>query len=337
MNLKINKKTIVILATIGLIALIVGSAFFILNGNNNSGELEPVKIANLQAINSVLVYVAQNQSYFLKNGLNVTSQDYVGTAPLDNLLNGNADIAVTSEFPIVGKVLNNANISVIATIDKSETVYVVGRRDRGIENASDLIGKRIALTQGSIVEFYLSRYLDLNGINQQDVTVVYIQSVAQKVNAVVNGSVDAIVSDTSRYAVQAQLGENAVTLLPVQVGQSAFISIVGRNDWINNNPETINKLLKAIDQTAIYIANNPSEAKLIVQNKLNLTGVDINDWSSHEFSLSLEQSLVVAMKDEAQFMINNQLTNQTQVPNMVNCIYTDGLKAVKPDAVTIIK
>ena len=60
-------------------------------------------------------------------------------------------------------------------------------------------------------------------------------------------------------------------------------------------------------------------------------------WPQHRFSLSLDQTLIVAMKDEAQWMINNNLTSEKTIPDFMNYIYTDGLKAIKPEAVNIIR
>ena len=59
-------------------------------------------------------------------------------------------------------------------------------------------------------------------------------------------------------------------------------------------------------------------------------------WSQNQFSLSLDQSLILAMQDEAQWLISNNLTNATTVPNFINYVYRDGLKSVKPGAVNII-
>ena len=56
----------------------------------------------------------------------------------------------------------------------------------------------------------------------------------------------------------------------------------------------------------------------------------------HRFSLSLNQTLVVAMKDEAQWLIDSRLTNERTIPDFVSYMYTDALKAVKPDSVNII-
>jgi NitT/TauT family transport system substrate-binding protein len=60
-------------------------------------------------------------------------------------------------------------------------------------------------------------------------------------------------------------------------------------------------------------------------------------WSQNQFSLSLDQSLVAAMEDEARWMIANGLTSETEVPNFLDYIYMDGLQAVKPEAVNIIR
>jgi NitT/TauT family transport system substrate-binding protein len=60
-------------------------------------------------------------------------------------------------------------------------------------------------------------------------------------------------------------------------------------------------------------------------------------WPRYQFALSLEQSLITAMEDEARWMINNNLTGEKQIPDFVNYIYIDGLKTVKPEAVNIIR
>ncbi len=43
------------------------------------------------------------------------------------------------------------------------------------------------------------------------------------------------------------------------------------------------------------------------------------------------------MKDEAEWMINNNLTMENAIPDFTGYIYTDGLKTVKPAGVTIIR
>jgi NitT/TauT family transport system substrate-binding protein len=60
-------------------------------------------------------------------------------------------------------------------------------------------------------------------------------------------------------------------------------------------------------------------------------------WPRYQFSLSLDQSLITAMEDEARWMIKNYLTKEKNVPNFLDCIHEDALKALKPEAVNIIR
>jgi len=75
-----------------------------------------------------------------------------------------------------------------------------------------------------------------------------------------------------------------------------------------------------------------------VRTRLNLSTASVNSrWSQNQFGLSLDQSLVLAMEDEARWMIANNLTNATAVPDFGRYVYTDGLEAVKPGSVNIIR
>jgi len=60
-------------------------------------------------------------------------------------------------------------------------------------------------------------------------------------------------------------------------------------------------------------------------------------WPEHQFALSLDQSLIVALAAETRWMIGNNMTSEKQVPDFLNYIYEDGLKAIKPEAVSIIR
>jgi NitT/TauT family transport system substrate-binding protein len=87
-----------------------------------------------------------------------------------------------------------------------------------------------------------------------------------------------------------------------------------------------------------YAIHNPVASKTMEQTKLNLDRATIETlWSENEIHLGLDQSLVIAMEDEARWMIANNLTAEKQVPNFNNYIYEDALKAMKPEAVNIIR
>lgn len=338
MKAKLNKRNIAItIAAFILVILIVSASFLYLRNNSNS-KLEPLIIGQLSTGQSELIYVAENQGFFEENGLNVTIQNYdSGAAALTELINNKVDLSVSTEYPIVSQAFNDVNISVLGNVDTFQNIYLIGKQSSGIENATSLVGKRIGVTQGTILEFYLGSYLNLNGISTQNVTEVNIP-LSQSVNALANGSIDAFVAQDVYFSQAQQLLGSDFISLPLQSGQPAFWLISCRNNWVSSHSETITELLKSLKQAEGYVINNPDNAQTIFQNYSNYTNAYAQqDWPANSFSLSLDQSIVIAMQSEAQWMISNQLTNQTQVPNFTNYIYTGGLEAVDPQSVTIIK
>jgi len=283
-----------------------------------------------------LIHIAEDQGYFAENGLNVTMRSYETTPEaFDGLLNGDVDIAFTGEYTAVTKAFQNKNFVVIACIDKQQTVYLYGRKDRGIENIIDLRGKKIGFARHGQVEFFTGRFLDLNGTSLQDVTIVDVKP-SQYVDALSNGSVDSIVaSDVFIDQFKEQLGSNLI-LWPIQSNQDSYFVTACRSDWAVSHPEQINQFLKALAQAEEYTINHPDEAKSILQKRLNYTDAHIERvWPEHQFSLTLDQSLLIAMNDEGRWIIENNLTNEKTMPYFKDYMYTKGLEEVKPEAVNI--
>jgi NitT/TauT family transport system substrate-binding protein len=305
-----------------------------------SGKVEPITVAYPPFESATLFYIAEDQHFFSRNGLNVTSRKYdTGVASLGGILNGEADIAVgIAEFPLVGRAFQKARIRIIGNIDKAEFIYLLGRKDRGIEKVSDLKGKRVGTTFGTVAHFHLGRFLNLHGMNIQDISLIDVKTPEEWVNAVVNGDIDAI-STAQPYvnSIKQRLGANAV-VWPAQSGQPLHGLIISSNDWITKHPELARRLLKSLAQAEEYVIRHPAEAKAIIQKRLNLDAAYIETvWSQNQFSLSLDQALIVTMEDEARWMIASKLTSEKKIPDFLNYIYEDGLKAIKPEAVNIIR
>lgn len=331
------KRTVTAVGFIVMLVLIGLGAWYLTNYQPAySGTPESITIGGVPYDAAALIYIAEDQGYFANNGLNVTMQDY-GSAPsaIYGLLNDEADMALISEYVVVGKAFEKENISVIGIIDKYHVVDLVGRKDKGIENASDLKGKKVGVTQRSQLEFYLGRFLNLHGIGLQDITLVDLPP-SQYVQALTSGNVDAIITwDLYINPIQERSGSNIV-IWPAQNSQSGYYLMACRDDWAASHPETINRFLKSIAQAEEYAINYPNEAKTILQKKLNYTDAyTATTWPDHQFSLTLDQSLLIAMNDEARWMINNNLTSERTIPNFRNYIYTKGLEEVKPESVNI--
>jgi NitT/TauT family transport system substrate-binding protein len=331
------KKVVAAISIIIVIVLVVlGVWYYMSSQPAYSGTPESITIGESPFDYSGLIYVAQDQGFFSDNGLNVTVQDYGSSVGAFNgMLSNNVDVALTSEYVIVGNAFSNDNISIIGCIDKYQSVYIIARKDLGIENVTDLNGKKIGLSEGTIGEFYLGRFLDLNRMSISNVTLVNMPT-SQYEQAITNGSVDAVITAVYIDQIQEQLGDNAV-LWPAQSGEDAFGVMTSRNDWIASHPGQLNRLLKSLDQAEQYTVDHPAEAEAIVQKSLNYSDSDMTSiWPNQQYSLTLDQSLVAAMEDEGRWMIANNLTTAKTIPDYDNYINTSGLENVDPESVGII-
>jgi NitT/TauT family transport system substrate-binding protein len=333
-----RKRNLIILAVIILVVVIVLSSFVYLNSQKTyTGNVQSIVYGDLTTGSSALIYVAQAQNFFAQNGINFTIQNYAsGINTISAAINNQVDIGYATEFGfLANSVLKNENLSIIATVDKFDAYFLVARTDLGITTPSDLNGKSVGVTVGTISQFYLGQFLELNGIDANNVTIVNMPF-SQTPEALANRTVDAVVT-YSPYTdqIQAQLTSNVV-MWSVQSNQEGYGLIFGSDSWISQNPELVIRFLKALNQAENYLINNPSAAESITQKALNRTNAEITElWSQVGWSLSLDQALPLAMQEEAIWLFNNNLTDATSVPNFLNYIYFNGLESVNPNAVTI--
>lgn len=301
-----------------------------------SGRMETIHIGVPPLEQNALLYVAEHKGFFANNGLLIAIKDYdTGVTAIKGLLNGEVNIAGAAEFPVVRAVFQKEDVRVIACNDKFENDYIVGRRDRGFTKISDLKGKRIGVALKTINEFYLGRFLELNGMNIRDVTLIDLAPV-QYLKAFGGGEVDAIIA-WQPYVHRLEKQVKGAVVWPGQSSQAAFGVLVCSNGWLAQHADTVKRFFKSLREAEDHLVRHPDEAKTIVQKRLSYEDSYVaHVWPQHRFALSLDQTLVVAMKDEAQWLIDSHLTNEKTIPDFVSHIHTDALKAVKPDSVNII-
>jgi NitT/TauT family transport system substrate-binding protein len=330
------KRSLLIITVLFTLLTVFGSSSC--SKGDYSGKVETVTIGATPIELNALIYVADEQKFFTNNGVRVVFKDYdTGVAAVEGLLKGEVDVALTMEFVIVGKSLQKQDVLSLATIDKAMIFYIIARADRGIKAAADLKGKRIGVPRQTITEFYLGRMLELKGLRMQQVTMVDSKA-SDPAGTIAGGDVDAVVTwEPHVTQIKQQMG-NGVIIWSVQSGQMAYWSVVSTPRWVNKHPDLVRQFLNPLAQAEVYVSLHPKEAKTIVQKRLKYDDAYMAAiWPEHEFSLSLDQSLILAMEDEARWMIKNNLIRERTIPDFTNYFYIDGLKAIKPEAVNIIR
>lgn len=304
-----------------------------------AGPPDKITIAYAATTDAVLAEVAQVRGYFREEGLEVTPQLHpYGKLALAELLAGKADFATVAETPVMFAIMNGAKISVIATIEtSSKGNAIIARKDRGILSLADLKRRKVAVTRGTTSDYFLDAILAVNGIARDEVKLVDLKA-EQLPEALAKGEIDAVSAFTP-YTIRAQeqLGKSGIAFHDKEIYTWTF-NVVATQDFIRKHPDRVAKMLRALIRAEEFTRDNPAEAQKIVTGFSGIDPAIVREvWADTRFTVSLDQTLVIALEDESRWAMKHGLTEAKRVPNYLNYIYFDGLKAVRPETVRILR
>ncbi|MFZ3228858.1 MAG: NrtA/SsuA/CpmA family ABC transporter substrate-binding protein [Pseudobdellovibrio sp.] len=302
---------------------------------NAKKALQKITLAFTLQPQSALAHIAIAKGYFIEEGLDVqVSMHTFGKMALQAVLDSKADFATVAETPIMFNILKGEKIFILANIVSSSTNNaVLARKDAKIINPKDLKGKKVGYTPGTTGEFFLDSMLIANGLERKQ-----IQSIALKpeemLEAIQLKKVDAV--STWNYdltLIKRELRSNGIIFYDREIYTETF-NIVARQDFINKNPEAAKSLLRALIKSEKFISSNPNQAQEIMakatKNDLSLIQ---EVWSSFNFSVVLDHTILLTLEDETRWAMKNKLIDPKAMPDYISFIYFDSLKAVKPDAI----
>ena len=304
-----------------------------------TGSPEKLTIAVVQSLYPALIFIAQSNNYFRDEELDVIVQLHQsGPSALDALIEGKAELASTAETPVMFKITGGDRLTILAqTFASDRELALVARKGQGVIAPADLKGKKIAVTPNTVGEYFLSTYLAVNSIAPDKVEIVKLPPV-ELVEALLAGKVDAAASwNPWAKKMQIELGDRGISF-PLTPPSVLLAVLSSRPDLPSQRPGTVKGFLRALIKAETFAKEKPQESIKIVADAIGMEAGQVRDtWRSEDFSVSLDQSLLINMENEARWAINNRLTPADTVPNFLNYLNLDGLIAVKPTAVTIIR
>jgi NitT/TauT family transport system substrate-binding protein len=337
-----GKIKIALLASALLLVVIgvyLGQASFRVQPNKPySGPVEKITIGtDLNGMNG-LWFIAKNQGYDKNHGLEITIKDYgSGRDAARELRAGRLEFACCAEFVLVNEIFTGAhNLRCIGALSSGDILALIARRDKGISRPEDLRGKTVGVPLRTSAEFFLGRFLTFNQILLNEVKIIDVNPLDQA-ETLATGKVDAVLAwEPVTYDILKKVGDDAIQW-PAQEGQDFYWLLVSREDVIKNKRVVLEKIFRTLAEAANFAKEKPDEVRKIIAQ---WTKVPLADLQAGRFpvtyDLFLDQALLLAMEDQARWMINNKLTKQTKLPNFLDYIYADPLAKVDPKAVRII-
>lgn len=247
------------------------------------GGSEPVADDGLEDVTVVLdwypnalhsfLYAAQEKGYFAEEGLNLVVNFPSNTNDGISLpAAGKADIGMYYlQDAILTAVEEDVPIVSVGSVEQRSMNVVISLKEKGIETAADLAGKKIGYAGTALSEAQIECMLEKAGVSAEDCELIDVGF--DLLTATTTGQVDATIGNMVNHEVP-QLEEQGIEInyfFPTDFGVPEYYELVflAGKDAVENNPEKIQKFLRAAQKGFDFMQENPEEALQILLDNQN--------------------------------------------------------------------
>lgn len=251
------------------------------------------------AIHSFL-YVAQEKGYFAEEGLNLVVNFPSNTNDgISMPAAGRADLGIYYlQDAILTAVEEDVPIVSVGSMVQESLNVVIALKESGIDGAEDLVGKKIGYAGTALSEAQIECMLEKAGVSAEECELIDVGF--DLLTATTTGQVDATIGNMVNHEVP-QLEEQGIEInyfFPTDFGVPEYYELVflAGQDAVENNPEKLQKFLRAAKKGFDFMKENPEEALQILLDNQNAENFPLSE-TVEKASMDM---LLPAMEKEGQ-------------------------------------
>jgi NitT/TauT family transport system substrate-binding protein len=241
--------------------------------------LKTARIGYQQTIMYLPLFVAKEQGYFKKHGVEVELVPFVNASEMmQALLAGQINATGMSALDIIANVEQEkpgqVKMYLIEAFEPERGYspdYVIAKTGSGIKNLEDLRGKKLGVRSGITFKMYAKIILQKIGIDPEKEVELIVLAENLQAQALESGQIDALftLDPTATVILDRKIGElvEYAVLARRLMKESTSIypgSGVLSTDFVRRDPETARKIRDAIYEAVDYITLTPQEAKRLL-------------------------------------------------------------------------
>lgn len=236
--------------------------------------------------------VAQREGYFEKEGLNIKLHKFYSANDRDAAFqSGNMD-GVIIDF--TGAILQKSGgIDLKLTSKCDAPFYIVSSKESGIDSLSQMKGKKVAVSQNTVIDYCMDRALESVGLKDSDVEKVEINKIPLRFEMLQNNKIDAT-GLPNPFALMAENKGSKIITSNADLGFS-ITGIIFSTDAIDSKNKLIRKMYSAYNSGVQYLKSHKIE--------------DIKDILKKDFGFTEDIVLNVVLPEysEAKLCTENEL------------------------------
>lgn len=290
-----------------------------------------LSVAESRQMMSALIFVAQAEGYFADEGLTVQMVPAAnGKVAMETLLDGKADLALSSDVPASNAMIASRPIRIISTVQTSDRdVVVASPMGSGLNRPEALAGKRIGYSPDTNSQYFLDLLLLQAGVRDQ-VTLVPFES-GEIMAAMARGEIDAASVWTTVRVAAAPLFPQGMEILTAPGLYTGSWVLSARRDVVDAKHDELVRFVRALLAAEWSILRDREKAIPVVAAA---TGIDESlvrrHWENYGFTLRLDQALLLSIEGHVRRAGGNP------GPEMLGYLQSDILRAVDPTRVTVL-
>lgn len=250
------------------------------NGENDLEEVSVVLDWYPNAVHSFL-YAADAKGYFAEEGLDLVVHFPANTNDGISLpAAGKADFGVYYlKDAILTAVEEGVPVRSVGAVVQDSLDVVIALEEKGIKTAADLAGKKIGYAGTALSEATIEAMLENEGLSAADCETIDVGF--DLLTATTTGQVDATIGNMANHEVP-QLEENGVDInyfYTTDHGVPPYYELVllTGEKTLTENPEKVQKFLRACEKGFAFMKENPEEALQILLDNQNTENFPLSE------------------------------------------------------------
>lgn len=280
------------------------------------------------------LYIAKEMGYFAAEGVDV---DFVPIeiAPdmIQSIIGGSTDAGTPGTFALITFVTKGAPVSAVSYYGYGgDRIALAAHKDSGISTITDLYGKKLAVQTGTIGAQMWGNMVKVEKLDASKVDVKNVRNLDQPA-AIASRAVDAIITWEPNPTA---LEEKGLVKVIQRAGkyQRSYGAVIFGNKFINDNPDTVERFVKAHFKASQFIRQNPKEAATIVAKYVKGSDVEslMKSMRYIVFDPRITDASIQDLDGDIEFLRTNaKLTGSTTGKDLVNRRFSDEVVKAAPE------
>lgn len=289
-------------------------------------------------VSNPLFQVALAEGIFEKYGIEAKIATFATPAEgINALFINQVNVAWGADFPILNAV-SKGDYSIVASTgtglsDEDASDWKLFVQD-SIQKGEDLKGKKVSNFRGTFVSYLWDKYLQQNGLTTEDVEIIGQGGFDESYIALKSGEIDAVWVVGATMIDKFSSIEGVYNLTDMsQTEVRTGGEIVLPNTLINENPEGVKNLLRAIDESSEFIKGNPERVADIMFEKVKQPrDMTLADLGNVNWTVQFSEEAFEAMSKQKEYMVaEGIIANDFNIKDKLNL---SALKDTFPDRVS---